>query len=265
MRRCRAALTALTVVLMSVLVAGPASAGGPTSVLIVEPDTRVATSRLYTDAEYGALASLVGVNDESGLVGEVDKTGREHQMGSMVTLTWLIHDVTVWRADRIFLEAAGGPWISTQLVRNDVGHVSNSPVTWHTAADGPELTALLGRMGFGPEAEAAAGSAPRDSSLTCTTGGAGQRGGCDPGGDGTAAATGKAVAPAPQPAQETSRPASAAPTWGGWAWGLAGLALGLAHALAAPRVLSRARPSAPDDGLPWTPADELSWSGSRRG
>ena len=91
----------------------------------------------------------------------------------------------------------------------------------------------------------------------------------------------------PEPAHETSQPASPTPTWGGWAWGLAGLALGLALALAVPRAFSRARrasaarpdteppedgstlvretPSDPDDGLAWTPADELSWSGSRRG
>ena len=90
----------------------------------------------------------------------------------------------------------------------------------------------------------------------------------------------------PQPAQETSRPASPAPPGGGWAGGLAGRALGVALALAVPRALSRTRrgsatlgvepidertvlvresASDPDDGSAWTPADELSWSGSRPG
>ena len=91
----------------------------------------------------------------------------------------------------------------------------------------------------------------------------------------------------PEPAPETSQPASPTQTWGGWAWGLAGLALGLALALAVPRAFARARrgsgtpadaepaeegptlvresQSDPDDELAWTPADELSWSGSPRG
>ncbi len=260
MRRVRAALTALTVVLMSVLVAGPASAGGPTSVLLAESATGTAASFYYTDADYEALSDLVGVNTPVETA-TADKAGGMRDVGGGVTMTWLIHDVAVWRVDRVYVGDKGGPWIATQSDMNASGNVYDSPVTWHRATNGPALVAFLDRHGFGgaPTAAAGAAGAPVPDIAPVT----------------------------PEPAQATSQPASPTPTWGGWAWGLAGLALGLALALAAPRVLSRARrgsaarsdteppddgptpvretPPDPDDGLAWTPADELSWSGSRQG
>ena len=262
MPRFRAALTVLAVLVMSVLVAGPAAAGGPTSVLVVESDTRTAASLYYTDADYESLAGLVGAASPSGIVGEVDRSGATHEFGSGVTLTWLIHDVAVWRVDRIFVEAKGGPWISTQLVMNDSGSVYDSPVTWHTAADGPKLTALLDRVGIG------AGS------------------GASVGGDAAAVTGGDAPAPAAPPQPEASQPADTGSNGaGGLLWGLSGLALGAALALAAVRLLpiSRAVPAGavtpspavddafdlappvePEDARDWSIPDELS-STSRRG
>src|SRR5687767_3921375 len=102
MRRVRAALTALTVVVMSVLVAGPASAGGPTSVLLAEPATQTAASFYYTDADYEALADLVGVNKPVETAA-ADAVGPIRDLGGGVTMTWLIHDVAVWRVDRVFI------------------------------------------------------------------------------------------------------------------------------------------------------------------
>jgi hypothetical protein len=260
MRRCSAALTALTVVVMSVLVAGPASAGGPTSVLLVESGTRTAASLYYTDADYEVLADLVGVNKPVDTA-TADKAGGIGDFGGGVTMTWLIHDVAVWRVDRVYVGDKGGPWIATQSNMSGSGNVYDSPETWHRATDGPALVAFLERLGFGgaPNADAGAAGAPVPDVVVPAT---------------------------PEPAQQTSQPASPTPTWGGWAWGLAGLALGVALALTAPRVISRARrmsaarsdteppagttlvretPSDPDDGVAWTPADELSWSGSPRG
>jgi hypothetical protein len=244
---------------MSVLFAGTASAGGPTSVLLAEPATQTAASFYYTDADYETLADLVGVNKPVDTA-TADKAGANRDLGGGVTMTWLIHDIAVWRVDRVFVGDKGGPWIATQSDMNTSGNVYDSPVTWHRATDGPALVAFLERKGFG--------GAPTTR-----------------GGDVGAAVPD--IAPvAPAPAQKTSQPASPTPTWGGWAWGLAGLALGLALALAVPRVFSRARrasaaravtdppddrttlvrgtSSDPDDGLAWTPADELSWSGSPR-
>ena len=260
MRRFRAALTAVIVVLMSVLVAGPASAGGPTSVLLAEPSTETAASFYYTDADYETLSDLVGVNKPVDTA-TADAVGPIRDFGGGVTMTWLIHDVAVWRVDRVFVGDKSGPWIATQSDMNASGNVYDSPVTWHRATDGPALVAFLERKGFGgaPTAGAGAAGAPVPDFAPVT----------------------------PAPVQETSQPASPTPTWGGWVWGLAGLALGAALALAAPRAFSRARrlsaaragaeppedestlvretQSDPDDEMQWTPADELSWSGSPRG
>ena len=235
MRRVRAAIVVVVLSVLSVaFAAAPASAGGPTSVLVVEPDTRAATSLYYTDAEYDSLASLVGAGNESGTLGEVDRTGGSHELGSGITLTWLIHDVAVWRVDRIFLEAKGGPWISTQLVMNDSGNVYDTPVTWHAAADGPKLTALLAGLGFGTKAVTGDTSA----------GGA----------EGTAAGGGAAPAAAAQPEQASKQPAgTSTPASAGLLWGLAGLALGVALTVAAVRVLPRPT-GAPDENATAAPA-----------
>jgi hypothetical protein len=240
----------------------PASAGGPTSVLLVEPGTRAATSLYYTDAEYEALAGQVGAASGSGIVGEVDRSGGAHEFGSGITMTWLIHDVAVWRVDRVFLAAKGGPWISTQLVMNDSGNIYDSPVTWHTAKDPGKLTALLADMGFGPGAKASTGGG--------TSGDIG---------------AGDAVPAAPAAAAEkppTSRqPAdTSTPVTGGILWGLAGLALGVALTVAAVRVLPRTTegqdenatavppgtddlpaPATADERETWTVPDVLSRSG----
>ena len=266
MRRIRAALTALTVVLMSVLVAGPASAGGPTSVLLAEPATQRAASFYYTDADYVALADLVGVNNPAAERRTLDEAGTSHEFGSGVTMTWLVHDVAVWRVDRVYVGGTGGPWIATQTVMNDSGNVYDSPVSWHKATDGPALVALLERIGFGDASKArgsgAEAAVPGDN------------------------ASAQPATPT-QPSNQASQAADSAPTWAGWVWGLAGLALGAAFAVATSAVLPRARRAAgghpaaepthddptasqaeqtvPDDGSPWTPADELSWSGSPRG
>ena len=262
MRTVRSALIVILTVLMAgFLAAAPASAGGPTSVLVVESDTRSAASLYYTDADYEGLASLVGAAGPSGIVGEVDRSGTTHEFGSGVTLTWLIHDVAVWRVDRIFLEAKGGPWISTQLVMNDSGSVYDSPVTWHTAADGPKLSALLDRVGIG------AGS------------------GASVGGDAAAVTDGEAPAPAAPPQPEASQPADTGSTGtNGLLWGLSGLALGAALTLAAVRLLQasgrvtaravapapavqdsfdQVSPGEPEDARDWSIPDELS-STSRR-
>ena len=258
MRRVRAALIALTVVLMSVLVVGPASAGGPTSVLLVESGSRTAASLYYTDADYEVLADLVGVNKPVDTV-TADHTGGVQDIGGGVTMTWLIHDVAVWRVHRVYVGAKGGPWIATQSDMSGSGNVYDSPETWHRATNGPALVAFLERLGFGDGATAS-------------------------GADAGAVAVPDTVPATPEP-QKASQPASPTPTWGGWAWGLAGLALGVALALAAPRALSRIRrgstarpdtgpaedapgretPPDPGDEMQWTPADELSWSGSPRG
>ena len=146
-RRATRAALALTIMLMSLFVAGPASAGGPTSVLLVVPGAGQ-TASLYTGApDYQAMAGLVGAFERSGVVGKVDRSGTSHAVGKTVKLTWLAHDVQAWRVDWVYLDAAGGPWIATQSVEGGSGNVLEIPPVWHTAPRGKELAGLVGRLG----------------------------------------------------------------------------------------------------------------------
>jgi hypothetical protein len=151
-----AAVPRLRILLIAALVAvllssGPAVAGGPTSVLLSVPGEGKTASLYFTDPEYDALAALVGV---SAGVGAVDKSGATHERGPGVTLTWLIHDVTPWRVDHVYLEGEGAPWIATP-VAGDNDSIWDSPVVWHQPEDGAALGALLDDLGVGKASRAA--------------------------------------------------------------------------------------------------------------
>ena len=269
MRRCRAALAVLSIMLISLLVAGPASAGGPTSVLLVVPGSG-RTASLYTGAaDYEALAALVGAFDSPGVAGASDPSGTSHDLGTGVTLTWLIHDVQVWRVDRVYLDAKGGPWISTQSDISVSGTIWDIPPVWHTAARGKELEALLDRLGVRPD--------PRGDGNAAVSGGS-----TVGGGTGTVI-----VPPAATAAAELKKPTIQRADAGtriaaGLGWGLAGLALGVALTVAGMRLfpnsrsalgeLATAEPAedgpadmgtappgpVPDSELNWSSTDDLS-------
>jgi hypothetical protein len=222
-------------------------AGGPTSALLSVPGEGATASLYYTDPEYDALADLVGIETTNG-VGKVDGSGIGHENGPGVTVTWLIHDVTPWRVDRIYLEGKGAPWIATQLSSGG-GMSWDSPVVWHQPAAASELVTLLNRLGVG---EAARGA-----------------------GD----FSGVAGAPLPIPAEPASTPvepaseepvrAEASPFAGGLLWGLGGLGAGVLLTVLWVRR-SRAgadkstEPHDQDDEAPGTlAAEELSWPAPR--
>ncbi|MFC7496914.1 MULTISPECIES: hypothetical protein [unclassified Nocardioides] len=149
----RAPLTAVVAACaLALLTPTPASAGGPTSAILSVPGEGKTASVYYTDPEYNQLADLVGANVETGTV---DESGRTHESGPGVTVTWLIHDVQPWRVDRIYLDADGGPWIATQVMVGDSGSIWDSPVVWHQPASGKELSMLLDDLGVGQAARAA--------------------------------------------------------------------------------------------------------------
>jgi hypothetical protein len=120
--------------------AAPAAAGGPTSVLLVAPETGMTSSLYVSQPEYERLAGLVQ-NSANDLT---DRTSAQHATGPSVRLTWLIHDVSVWRVDEVFAEAGGGPWIATREATND-GPLPDEPV-WHRAAEPGRLIQMLGTM-----------------------------------------------------------------------------------------------------------------------
>lgn len=104
MRRLLAllALAATTVLVL----AGPAGAGGPTSVLITDPATGQATALYYSDPRYEQLDLLLA--DAEALAGEPTGLG-----GRALNLTWMIHDVEPWRTQQLFLDAEGGPVLAS--------------------------------------------------------------------------------------------------------------------------------------------------------
>jgi hypothetical protein len=108
-------------------------------VLLVSP-ARQATASLYTtDEAYQRLARLVGENPTRD-PGAPDLEGGPGS--DAVNVTWLVHDVQVWRVDRIFTDAKGGPWIET-LISPDGRLTFDQPGAVHRSSDAKELIALL--------------------------------------------------------------------------------------------------------------------------
>ena len=150
MRRVQLLRTAFAASLLSALTlaAAPAQAGGPTSAILSVPGAGTTSSLYYTDPEYDELAGLVGVDQPSGTFEGTESGAHEH--GAGVTITWLIHDVSPWRVDRVYLGGKGGPWIATQVGGAEA--IWESPVLWHHPEDGARLTALLDDLGLGTAA-----------------------------------------------------------------------------------------------------------------
>ena len=140
MRRA-ALLTVLTVLTLLALagLAGPASAGGPTSVVVTVPGEGRSTALYYTDAAYDRLGEAVGVGGDVEVVSDPGGLATE----TPVTLTWLIHDVTPWRVDRVYVLADTATWVSTQESLGG-GPLAEVEPVWHRA--GPELASILDQV-----------------------------------------------------------------------------------------------------------------------
>jgi hypothetical protein len=250
MRTPRALLAALLAVVtgaltaLGVVLAAPSSAGGPTSVLLVNPDTgRVAA--LYTsDPRYQRLSDLVGAS--FGVSSPSPQPTASGSGGYLVgsggiNVTWLVHDVQVWRVDRILVDGAGHVSVATQQDESGGSIWDVQPVT-HAPSDARALLALLDGLGLrAPGSPAAAPS--------------------------SAAAPSPAPAARPVAAAGAPQAASAPGTATAALWALAGAALGAALASAAlrvvPAVRARRRAQAADaeDLSPASPEAEVITSG----
>lgn len=136
--------------------AGAAQAGGPTSVLLVSPSQQRATALYYSDPEYDQLFNLLdGADPGPNSAGATSPpTGIS---GEYVTVTWLIHDVSIWRVDRIMLPLGDGePWIVTEQSAGGPlsldgmypGEAGNDTAVWHLSPDPEALTGLLAGLGL---------------------------------------------------------------------------------------------------------------------
>ena len=151
-RSARVVVIVLLLGMASLLAAGTANAGGPTSVLLVSPGERYATALYYSDPEYGQLQELLG----EALAADASSASQPSDAGlNYVTITWLIHDVSIWRIDRVFLPATGEPLIATQEMWDSNGNATgmfpgqdgNETAVHHRSADPAALLSLLTKLG----------------------------------------------------------------------------------------------------------------------
>ncbi|KOU62838.1 hypothetical protein ADK57_23925 [Streptomyces sp. MMG1533] len=120
--------------------ASSASAGGPTSVLVVSPQSTETASLYYSDEEYGELEQLLG----AAATGLRDKPPEASLMATrQINVTWMAHDVSPWRLERVFPRTdADEVWIhtTTNLSESVNGY-------WHQAQNPGQLRALLKDLG----------------------------------------------------------------------------------------------------------------------
>lgn len=110
--------------------ATPASAGGSTSVFLASPESQKTASLYYSDEEYSELDRLLGPVGK----GTRDKPPEADLMAAhQVSVTWMAHDVTPWRLDRVYeMDDGRNVWIHTAVGRNQPANG-----TWHRAEQPP--------------------------------------------------------------------------------------------------------------------------------
>lgn len=125
--------------------AGSASAGGPTSVLIVSPGSAETASLHHSDKKYGELQRLLGEPD----AGTADKPPEaDLAAGPQINVTWMLHDVTPWRVDRVHPAVdSQAVWIHTAANLD-----ASTNGTWHRAEQPAVLRGLLENLGVMGEA-----------------------------------------------------------------------------------------------------------------
>jgi hypothetical protein len=132
-----------------------AFAGGPTSVLMTNPESGRATALHIADSNYDRLYATVGEE----VMGDLQPPSGLSSGGEEVRLTWLIHDMRIWRIDRVHLTRDDGIWLETVTELTGKGDPLAQPTRWHRAENDQLLTALLANAGL-----LGADSAPSDPS-----------------------------------------------------------------------------------------------------
>jgi hypothetical protein len=125
---------------LTVWSAPSASAGGPTSVLVVSPESRETASLYYSDKEYSELERLLRPPG----AGTRTKPPEANLLAArQITVTWMAHDVSPWRLDQVFpLADRDEVWIHTA---ENLAESENS--RWHRAENPGQLRVLLKDLG----------------------------------------------------------------------------------------------------------------------
>ncbi|MET9149854.1 hypothetical protein ABZX82_01025 [Streptomyces griseoflavus] len=132
--------------------ASPASAGGPTSVLVVSPESEETASLYHSDQGYAELERLLGPAGKGTRERPPEAVSASARL---INVTWMVHDVTPWRVDRVFMgDADKDVWIHT------AAHPGDAPNgLWHRAEHPRDVRTFLFALGVMGET-AGSGSAP---------------------------------------------------------------------------------------------------------
>ncbi|MDX3214956.1 hypothetical protein PV318_05290 [Streptomyces sp. ME02-6991-2B] len=121
---------------------GPAAAGGPTSVMLVSPGSGKAAAIYTSSPDYRELEQSLGNGPEEKAPKSLsDVMNDQHRQ---VTLTWLVHDVSVWKVDYVYPDGPGGVWFHSLPMG---GSDEPEEGVWRKAARSEDLRRLLGRLG----------------------------------------------------------------------------------------------------------------------
>ncbi|MGW6056361.1 hypothetical protein [Streptomyces sp. NPDC055189] len=220
-------MAGLAAALALVVMGAPrAVAGGPTSVLVVSPESGQSTALYVSDKEYGELERCLG---------EVGEGRREQPPGlsmsgdsRQINVTWMVHDVMPWRVDRAYPVVSGSKdgekaktvWIHTTT---DVESMTGA---WHKAKDPARLTALFKKLGVM--------GAPSDDGNQAIA----------PDSDGAGSTPPSASTPTAGSEQAASGRTDGTPGDGGtdWWWAIPGAAAGAAGVLLLRGPLAERRP-----------------------
>ena len=215
----RVLLAVLMTAATTMMVSSPADAGGPTSVLLASPGTARAAALYHTDPRYAELEALLHGQDAEGSEEATSYPGTAEDI--TLNITWLIHDVSIWRTDQLLLRASGGPYVATWMTLDDGGvdggddgSLAAGKPTWRALDNEGRITKLLSSLGL----PGRAGS--NDAGNPEMTSGAGL----------APPSVGFDEAGAAAPATATPAEARAEDRWftlAGWRWAVPGLLLGL--------------------------------------
>lgn len=173
------ALTGALVCLCALALLGAphALAGGPTSVFLASPTSHRTAGLYVQDREYAELEKLLGrAGGELDGAPRVQPPDQGDGPGDWVNITWMMHDVTPWRQDRVVI---GRPRPGDIAIRTAMGNPLPSTGQWHRAEQPARLHALLERLGVLSGASDVTGTAASPSASPAFTTEAGTADGTD--------------------------------------------------------------------------------------